>query len=72
MRRADEQMHREGGQQCEVNLRRLIQLVPRWHHHENVHIAIGVRLAIGVRAKQNDLVRLKLFSHLPRKSLDDT
>jgi hypothetical protein len=69
--RAYQQMHRKRWQRGKVNLRGLIQLVASRHHDENVHVAVGVRLAIGVRAEQDDFVRLKLFSDLSRESSND-
>ena len=61
-------MQRKQRLRREVNLRRLIQLIPSRHHHENVHVAVVVRLSISVRTKQDDLVRMKTFGNLPCES----
>jgi hypothetical protein len=47
-----------------------IQLVPRGHNNEDIHIAIRVRLPVRMRAKQDDLVRLKALGNLARKAPD--
>jgi hypothetical protein len=49
----------------------LVDLVTGRHDDENIHIAIGVRDAIGMGAEQDDLVGMKLFRHLPGKTAND-
>ena len=46
-----------------MNLECLLQLIARWHHYKNIHVAIGMRLAVGMGTKQNDFVRLEPLSH---------
>ncbi len=54
-----------------MNPKCLIQLVLCRHNHKNIDVAVGVRPSIGVRAKQNDLVRLELLGDITRKLADD-
>ena len=67
---AHDEIHRERRRHGQANTNRLIVLVPRGHDDKNVHIAIGMRRAIGVRTKQNDFVRLKLLSDPAREAAD--
>ena len=41
----------------------MVDFVPGWHDDKNVHIAIGVRSAIGIRTEEDDLFRLEAFGH---------
>lgn len=50
---------------------RLIDLIPRRHNDENVHVAVVVRRTISVRPEQDDLFRLETLGHLPRVAPDD-
>jgi len=47
-----------------------IQLVPRLHYHQDVHIAVFVRRAVGMRAEQDDLLGLKSLGNLARETAD--
>ena len=53
-----------------MNLRRLVELIAAAHNDQDVHVAVGMRRAVGMRAKQDDLVGLKLPGDLPRESAD--
>jgi hypothetical protein len=48
----------------------LIDLVFRRHHHEQIDVAVLVRLPVGIRAKKNDLVGLEFIHNLIDKPLD--
>ena len=51
-----------------MNLERLIQLIPRRHDDQDVHVAVGVRLPVGMGAEQDDFMRMKSFGDLMRKT----
>src|SRR5438094_8084472 len=53
-----------------ANLGGLIELIARRHHHDEINVAISVRLAVCVGTEQDDLVRMKAFSDSARKPLD--
>lgn len=54
----------------EADLDGLPQLIPARHDDQNVHIAVGVRLAVGVRAEEDNLLRLEFFGDLAGKAAD--
>jgi hypothetical protein len=64
----DDKVHREGGFNRQADLDRLIKFVSTRHHNENVHVAVLVGLSICMRAKEDDLLRLKSLGHLPRET----
>jgi hypothetical protein len=41
-----------------------------WHYHKQINIRIPLRLAVGMRAKQDDLLRVKLERYLLAELLD--
>jgi hypothetical protein len=55
----------------QMNFGRLIELIPGRHHHQDIHVAVSMHPASGMRAEQNDFVRVELLSYIPRKLLDD-
>lgn len=71
LRRADEEVHREGSGKFPADLHGLIVLISRRHDDEQIHVAVLVRLAVGVRAEQDDLVRMEAFRDLTRVATDD-
>lgn len=71
LRSSYDQVHRKGSFNSHANLKRLIRRIPTRHDHQNVHIAIGVRLAIGVGAEQDDLFGSEPLGHLVGKLPDD-
>jgi hypothetical protein len=66
----DEEIHRELSGYQASNLHRLIQLIPRRHNDQDVDVAVRVGRAISVRAKQDDLLRLKPLGNLASKTTD--
>src|SRR5262249_11943024 len=55
-----------------ANLHCLVKFVARRHDDEYVHIAIGVRLAVGVRAKEDDLVGMKGVPNFASEAANQT
>ncbi len=53
-----------------MNLERLVELVARRHHDEDVHVAVNMGLAVGVGSEQDDRVRPEAFRHLAREATD--
>ena len=51
-----------------VDSQRLVYLVPCRHDDKDIHVAIGVRRAVGMGSEQDYLVRLKDFGDLPGES----
>ena len=49
---------------------RLIKLVTRRHDDEDIDVAVLVRGAVGVRAEQDDLLRIEALGHLARELAD--
>jgi hypothetical protein len=68
----DVQIQRELRRHLAPNLKRLIEFVPARHDDQDIHIAIGVRRAVGVGAEQDDLVRLKALRHLAGEAANHT
>lgn len=50
---------------------RLIELVATRHDHEDIDLAVGVRFAVGVRAEEDDLVRIEPLGDFAGKTADD-
>jgi hypothetical protein len=48
----------------QANPHSLVDLIGGRHDDQQVHIAFGIRLAIGIGAEEDDLVRLKPFGDL--------
>jgi hypothetical protein len=71
MGRPNDQVHRKVRWNREANLERLVELIARRHHHQDVDVAIGVRGAVGMGAEQNDLVRTKLVCNSTGEAPDD-
>ena len=67
LRSADDQVHRERSRHLPANLHGLVVLVPSRHDDEDVHVAVGVRCAVGVGAEQDDLVGLESLGNLARE-----
>jgi hypothetical protein len=55
---------------CQRNLHRFIDLIPGRHDDHDVHVALRVRRAVGVGAKQDDLLRPEALGDLPRVPAD--
>jgi hypothetical protein len=49
---------------------RLIDYVVRWHDHQQIDVALLVRLAVRIRSKQNDLVRVEASGNLACETPD--
>jgi hypothetical protein len=69
--RSNEQVHREWGGNFPAYFDCLTVPVPRRHDHENIHVAVLVGCAVGVRAEQYDLVGLESLRHRAREAPDD-
>jgi hypothetical protein len=48
----------------------LLNLIARRHDHQQINVAIGRRIAVGVRAEKDDFVRMELPGDLPREPTD--
>src|SRR5260370_397076 len=64
LRSANDQVQGKGTISLFQNPHSLVDLISCRHHHKDVHVAVLVRLAIGVGAKQDDLFGMKLLSDL--------
>ena len=53
----NDQIHRELCGHLAADLERLIELVARRHDDQDIHVAVGVRRAVGERAEEDDPVR---------------
>src|SRR5262245_2017219 len=54
------------------NLHCLADLITRRHYHQNVHVTVFVRLAVRVRAEEDNCRRVKLVSNLTCIIPDDS
>lgn len=63
-------MGREGWLDRATDFESHIALIPRGHHHQNIDIAVLVRCAVGVRAEENDLFRVKAVGDLADELAD--
>lgn len=68
LRRANDEIQRKRRVQCVVDAARLIDLVPRWHDHHDIHIAVGMRPPVRVRPEQDDLLRIEPLRDLTREA----
>jgi hypothetical protein len=66
-RAANQEVHRKRHLNFPPNLRRLVMLIPRRHDHQDIHIAVGVRCAVCMRAEQDDHFRLEPLGDLASK-----
>ena len=66
MRRAHDDVQRKRRITGKLDLHSLIQLISRRHDDKDVHIAVGVRRAAGMRAKQYDFLRSEAFGNFAR------
>jgi hypothetical protein len=71
MRSANDKVQRERSLYRQPNLICLIQLVSARHDHQKIDIAVGMRLAVGVRAEQDDLVGLEPLGYFAREAADN-
>ena len=62
--RANDNVERKGGIDCQAYFCRLIELISRRHYDQDIHIAIFMRRAISVRSKEHDPFRLESLSEL--------
>lgn len=69
--RTNKDIEREGGQECRMDLMRLVELVFGRHDDEDIHIAVSVRRSVRVRSKQDDFLRMKSLSNLAGEPLDN-
>jgi hypothetical protein len=53
---------------CQADLHCLIELIATRHDDENINIAVSMRLAVGVRSEQKNLVGAKLLHDVARKA----
>src|SRR5260221_14196744 len=60
------QVHGKRRPQRQPNSRCLCHLVRARHYHQQIHIAMFVRLPVGEGTEQNNLIRLETFSDLAR------
>ena len=67
---ADKQIQRKRRRDLPAYPHGLAVLVPRRHDDQDVHIAVGVRRAVGVGAEQNDLVGVEALDDLAREAAD--
>ena len=49
----------------------LLQLTPRRHDYQHVHITVFIWNAVGVRAEKDDFVRFESLGNLARETPDD-
>lgn len=63
-----DQVEREGPLQRQTDANGLTDYVAGRHDDEQIHVALGVRRAIGIRAEKDDLLRLKPLGDLERKT----
>jgi hypothetical protein len=70
LRRTDDQIHRERGPKRQADLEGPIELIPCGHYEKQIDVTVHVRLAVGVRAEQNNSVGVELFRQLPREATD--
>jgi hypothetical protein len=66
--RSHNQVEGENGIECQGHACRLVKFIPGLHHDQEVHIAVRVRCAMGVRAEQNDLIWVVALDYLPREA----
>jgi hypothetical protein len=69
--RANDQVERELRLSHPADFYRLVDRVSRWHHDENIHIAVLVWLPVGMGAEEDDLFRVELLRHIAREAPDD-
>jgi hypothetical protein len=56
--------------QCQADTDFLIDDIVRRHDDQQIDVALRVRLAVGIGAEQDDLVRVESFGNLPGKAPD--
>lgn len=61
--RANNNVEGKRGLNRPVDFHSFIELIAGRHHHEDVHIAIVMWRAVGIGAKEDDLVRFKSLGH---------
>lgn len=64
MGRADYEVQGKGALRPFQNPHRLADLIACRHDHKDVHVAVLVRLAVGIGAEQDNAVRMKLLGDL--------
>lgn len=69
--RPDVDIQRKRRVNRQADAHRLIKFIPGRHDDENIHIAVGMRLAIGMGTEKDDLLRLKPFRDLPGELPND-
>src|SRR5262245_55656246 len=65
--RANQEIHREGRLDRQANPYSLVDLIPRRHHYEDIDVAVGVRLAVGVGAEEDDLLGAESLGYVAGK-----
>src|SRR5262249_34482078 len=65
---SDMDVERERTLECQIDADRLINGITGWHDDQQIDVALGVRLAIGVGAKQNDFVGMEVFGNFANKA----
>jgi hypothetical protein len=64
LRLANQEVHRKIPWHGQPDFHCLILLISARHHDKDIDVAILVRRSIGMRSKEDDLVRLKALGHL--------
>src|SRR5262249_17991075 len=70
-RRTDKEVQGKWRIASQLDPNGLIKLVAGGHDHEDIHVAVGVRPAVGLRAEEDDLVGPELLGHLTGEAADD-
>jgi hypothetical protein len=69
--RPDDEVQGKRRVQGKLDSRCHAELAAGRHDDEDVHIAVVVRGAIGVRAEEDDLLGMELLRHVAREAADD-
>lgn len=62
---SDNDVERKIRQKRRVYFERLIEFIPCLHNHENINVAVIVRRAISMGAKEDDFFRMKGCCQFP-------
>lgn len=71
MRRTNNDVQREWHRDRHSDFERLIQLIAGRHDHQDIDVAVGVRRAVGMRAEEDDLLRMEPLGDLAGEASDD-
>jgi hypothetical protein len=70
VRGADVDIERERTFESQFDADGLVNGIPRRHDDQQIDVALLVRLAVGVRAEEDDLDRVKPFGNLTSETAD--